>query len=283
MQLLHDAAQRPGVRLLHERLVGLVEHVLLGQRRVHPVVHDPGSGVEAEQVVDRRGQLEGALVAVPLHRTDPARVDHPGPEDPVGLLLQCPRPHGVRGRRVAHIGLRVGAGERAHRRDHPAVILEVVVAVGDVVLAGVDVLGGHLDAPVVGAHVVGGRRPVEPTAVGETAPHGVDLGQVVVIAPRARLDDLQDPGAVRPGLGAEDPRGGPSLVAVLGEVAQHVGAHEVQLLRLVEAGHEPHRVVQHRHDVGERVAEEAGDPHGHVDARSAELVERYDVQVADPS
>src|SRR5690349_17189696 len=58
---LDDAAQRPRVRLLHERLIVLVEDVLLGQGLVHPVVDDAGGRVEAEQVVDRGGQLERAL------------------------------------------------------------------------------------------------------------------------------------------------------------------------------------------------------------------------------
>ena len=88
----------------------------------------PGGGVEAEEVVDGRGELEGALVAVALHRADPARVDHAGPEDPVGLLLQGPGADGVGGGRVADVGLGVGAGQRAHGGDHAAVVLEVVVA-----------------------------------------------------------------------------------------------------------------------------------------------------------
>ena len=94
------------------------------------------------------------------------------------------------------------------------------------------------------------------------------------------LDDLQDAGAVRPRLGAEDPRRGAALVAVLGEVGLGVGAHEVLVVRLVELGDQPHRVVEHRHHVREGVAEEAGDPHGDVDPRPAELLERDHVQLA---
>ena len=91
------------------------------------------------------------------------------------------------------------------------------------------------------------------------------------------------PAPYEPGLGAEDPRRRPALVAVLGEVGLRVRADEVLVDRLVERGDQPHGVVEHRHDVREGVAEEAGDPHGHVDARAAELLERYDVQVADPA
>src|SRR5213078_1869500 len=105
----------------------------------------------------------------------------------------------VRDGRVADVGGGVAPGQRPDGGDHAAVVLEVVVGVGDVVLAGVDVLGRDLDPPVVGAHVLGGRRARQPPAVGEAAPGGVDLGQVGVVAPAPRLDDLQDPGAVGPG------------------------------------------------------------------------------------
>jgi hypothetical protein len=81
-ELLDDRRQGPGVGLAQEVLVLLVQHVGAGQLLVHPVVHDARGRVEAEQVVDRGRQLEGTLVAVPLHRGDPARVDHPGPEHP---------------------------------------------------------------------------------------------------------------------------------------------------------------------------------------------------------
>src|SRR3712207_7013772 len=60
-----------------------------------------------------------------LFRSDPPRVDHAGPEDAVGLLLQRPGPHRVRRRRVTDVRLGVAAGQRAHRGDHAAVVLEV--------------------------------------------------------------------------------------------------------------------------------------------------------------
>src|SRR5690606_19680204 len=124
---------------------------------------------------------EGALVAVAAHRGDPARVDHPRPEHPGGLLGQGAGSDGIRRRRVPHVGFRVGTGERPHGGDHAAVVDEVVVGVGDVVFAGVDVLGRHLDPAVVGAHVLRGRTAVQATPVGESAPGGVDLGQILVV------------------------------------------------------------------------------------------------------
>ena len=79
------------------------------------------------------------------------------------------------------------------------------------------------------------------------------------------------PAPYDPGLGAEDARGRAALVAVLGQVGPGVRAHVVLLVRLVERGHQLYGVVEHRHDVRERVAEEPGDPHGHVDAGTAQL------------
>ena len=70
-----------------------------------------------------------------------------------------------------------------------------------------------------------------------------------------------------------------ALVAVLGEVGLRVRADVVVLGGLVETGDEPHRVVEHRDHVREGVAEEPGDAHRDVDARPAELGERYRLQI----
>ena len=75
-------------------------------------------------------------------------------------------------------------------------------------LARVDVLDRDLDAGVGVAHRVLGRRAVQAAAVGVAAPRLVDGGEVVVVAPVARVEQLQQPRPVGAGLGAEDPRGG---------------------------------------------------------------------------
>ena len=157
---------------------------------------DARGGVEAEEVVDGRRELEGALVAVALHRRDPPRVDHARAEDPVGLLLERAGADRVGRGRVPDVGLGLGAGQRADGGDHAPVVLEVVVAVEDVRLAVVDILRGHLDAAVGPLHVLGRGLAVEVTPVGVATPLGVDLREVVVAAPVAGLDDLEDPGAV---------------------------------------------------------------------------------------
>ena len=60
-----------------------------------------------------------------------------------------------------------------------------------------------------------------------------------------------------------------------------VPADVVVLVGLVEAGHEADGVVEHRDHVREGVAEEAGDPHDHVDPGPAELGERDGFQPDD--
>src|SRR5690606_7077899 len=109
--------------------------------------------------------------------------DDAGAEDARGLLRQRAGADGVRARAVADVGFGRPAGQRPHGRDHAAVVLEVVVGVGDVVLAGVDVLGGHRDPPVGVLHVGAGGDAVEVAAVGVAAPHRVHLGEVGVVAP----------------------------------------------------------------------------------------------------
>src|SRR5699024_10821233 len=117
----------------------------------------------------------------------------------------------------------------------------------------------------------------------EASPGSVHLREVVVVAPGARLDRLEDPGTVRAGFRAEDPRGGAALIAVFGEVGPGVCAHEVLLRRRVEVRDHADGVVEHVDLVRERVPEEAGDAYGHVDARTAELLERNNTQLRHPS
>ena len=93
-------------------------------------------------------------------------------------------------------------------------VLEVVVGVDDVVLAGVDVLRGHFDAAVVVLHVVAGGGAIEVASVSETTPGGVDLGQVLVGSPVPGLDKFQHPGAVGTGFGTEDAGAGATLISV---------------------------------------------------------------------
>ncbi len=172
-----------------------------------------------------------------------------------------------------------GAGERADRRHHAAVVLEVVVAVDDVVLAGVLVLGRHPHPAVDPLHVAAGGGAVQAAAVRVAAPHRVDLGEVGVGLPVAAVDEREQPGAVRPRLAAEDARGGPARVGSGGDVGRDVLRQRVVVLR--RRGGELDRVVEQLHDVRERVAEEAADPQRDVDPRAAELLARHQLQAGD--
>ena len=132
-----------------------------------------------------------------------------------------------------------------------------------------------------GLHVAACLPAVEAATVGVAAPDRVDLGEVGVATPVARVDERQQPRAVRARLGAEDAGGGPPLVAVLGQVGVDVRAHVVDVGGLVQLGDGPDRVVEQRDDVRERVAEEAGDADRDVDAGPAQLVQRHDLEAGD--
>jgi len=209
-----DAVQGPGVGAAEEFAHLLVADVGVGELLVHPVLDHARRGVVAEQVVDRGGEFEGALVAMAFHGLDPARVDHPGAENTRGLLGQRPGADGIRAGGVADVRAGRPARERPDGGDHPPVVLEVVVGVGDVMLEGVGVVRGHRDPPVGALHVIARFPAVQAAAVREAAPHGVHLGQVGVIAPVPGVDQRQQPGSVRAGPGAEDAGGGAALVAM---------------------------------------------------------------------
>ena len=119
-------------------------------------------------------------------------------------------------------------------------------------------------------------RPSRPAAVRVAAPDRVDLGEIGVAAPVAGVDQRQQSGAVRAGLGAEDAAGGAALVAVPAGSARSacdVRAQRVVGRGLVQRGDGPDRVVEQRDHVGEGVAEEAADAHRDVDARPAEFAD----------
>jgi hypothetical protein len=97
---------------------------------------------------------------------------------------------------IADIGGGRLPGQRPHGGHHPAVVLEVVVRVGDVVLTGVGVFGGDGDAPVLAVHVVGGLPAVQAPPIRKSAPRRVDLRQVGIVTPVTAVDQLQQPGAV---------------------------------------------------------------------------------------
>ncbi len=139
-----DLAQRRRVRLGDE----VAHRVVLQNGGVHQVemvrLHGPGGGGEGEQVVDRRRDLEGALVAVPHDAGQPFRVDDARADDAADLVLERadhrPLGPGV----VVVVDDRRPAGQVLDRRRGAALELVVVVRVEQVVLAVVLVLHDRL-------------------------------------------------------------------------------------------------------------------------------------------
>ncbi len=192
-----------------------------------------------------------------LHRPDPLRVDNPGAHHPGGLLGQAPHPGpgGVGG--VAEPGLGLHAGDGPDRRDHPAVVLQVVIGIEDVVLAVVLVLDRDLDRGEPAAHRLGSGQAHPGAPVGPAAPRLVDGGEIGVGTPVPGLEEREDARAVRSGLRAEDPR-------VVAEPGQVEG------------------LIQQPHDVGEGVTEEPRDPERDVHPGTAQLALGHELQATDP-
>ncbi len=68
----------------------------------------------------------------------------------------------------------------------------------------------------------------------------------------------------------------------LGALAAHPRGQRVHVLRLVQRGHRQHGRVEQADQVGEGVAEEAGDAQGDVHPWAAELLQRQYLDVLDP-
>src|SRR6185295_15621914 len=136
-------------------------------------------------------------------------------------------------------------------------------------LLGIDILRRHRDAPIVCFHVLTRRNAVKITTVREAAPGGIDLREVMIATPVARLDQWQDAGSVRARLGSEDPGGGSAMITVSCKISLCVLLDEVQLVRLVTINDQAYGVVQHGHNVRKRVTKEARDANRDIDPGAA--------------
>src|SRR5699024_2718841 len=278
VETFHDAAQCPRVGFGQELSVLFVQYVRFRETLVHPVVDHACRGIEAEQVVHGGSHFERTLVAVLTHCRHPTWIDHSRPEHPSGFLVECAGADRVRGGAVADVGGRGGARQGANSGDHPAVVLEVVVRVRDVVFASVGVLRCDGDPTVGILHVLASGNPVEVPAVGEPTPYRVHLGEVGVVVPVPGVHQLQQARAVGTGFGPENPSGGAALIAVLGSFGVCVCTDEVLLVGFVETRRQLDGVIDQVDDMRERIPEETGDPYGDVDAWPAELrqIDRLD-------
>ena len=121
------------------------------------VVDGARGGGEGEQIVDRRGDLGGALVAVPHDPGDPARVGGAAAHDPADFLAQGADARPVGLRMVVVVDRRGAPGQVPDRDRQAALELVVIVAVEQVVLAVV---------LVVQYRVGGGEAGFEQAALG---------------------------------------------------------------------------------------------------------------------
>ena len=166
--------------LCFEELPGIwIEDVALGDVLVHPVFDDLSGGVVAEHVVHGGCEFKSALVAVAFHGINPLGVNDAASEHAPGLVLEVAvaGPGGVG--TVAEELARVAACQGAHGGNHAAVVLHVVVAVEDVVLAGVLVLGGNDDLAEPLAELGPGAYAMLRLGVGIATPNGIDLCEVL--------------------------------------------------------------------------------------------------------
>ena len=261
------------------------------EQRIEMVVLDLArGGGEGEQVVDRGGDLERSLVAVPHHaprsiwgwRRGRAR---PGRSPPSA----CARA-GIRGANGRRGRSRAGGPTDAARwrRARPRTGSSRRCRAG----RARDCPGCAAPARRRAAAAPARRRrpAVDAAAIGVAAPGEPGPGEVAIVLPAALVDQRLQPGAVGAGLAAEDaapppaaapappasrpppagrPRPGPRPPA--GSSASGSSS----------AGHRAAGIVQQL-DLGrEGVAEEAGDAQGDVDPRPAEHRERQHLDAGD--
>jgi hypothetical protein len=165
------------------------------------------------------------------------------------------------------------------------VVLQIIVAVEDIVLAVILVLGGYLHTSQRLCEGLARWRALLIARIGVAAPGQVGLGEVGVAAPVAGVDQRQDARAIAAGLAAKDAIA--RLAGRLGRVepgpqqlglgGQGVLTREVLAKRLVQRDHHLAGLVEQRDQVREGIAEEAADPADHVDARAAQLGQRDDL------
>ena len=269
-----------------------VQDVTFSDVLVHPVFNDLGGSVVAEHVVDGRRQFKGSLVTVALHGLNPFGVYHAATEYPAGFVLKVPDPGPGRVGTVPKKLPRVPAGQGAHGGDHAAVVLHVVVAIEDVVLPGVLVLGGHHYLTEPAAELRTGVDAEILTGVGISAPSSVHLGQVLHGFPVPFVQRCQNSCSVSSRLTAEDPVHGSGpciatggvgtcLLALAGggpgQVLAQMLDDEVILGSLVLGCRQLHGLVQQVYKVGEGVPEETADTHGDVYTGMAQLFSWYDL------
>ena len=236
-------------------------------------------GGESEEVIDRRRDLECALVAVAHDAGDPFRIDDAGADHAGDLFLEGADARALGPRMVVVIDDRRRAPQMPHRRRKPAFELVVIVAVEQVVLAIVLVVQHRLDgAEPLAEHRRLGTRPGRPRHRHRSPRRDRPRrDRPSPSQPRSSIKRLE-PRAIGAGLRAEDAMAG-AAQGVSGRdarrfepraVATHRGGERIDLVRLVERRHRARRAIDEIDEIGEGVAEEARDAQGHIDPRPVE-------------
>ncbi len=152
------------------------------------VLHRAGGGGEGEQVIHRRGDLEGALVAVPLHPLDPLRVHHARSDDPADLFIEGANHRAFGAGMVVVVDRAIASLQRGHRRRRAAFELVIVVGVEQVVLAVVLVLhnGLGLTQPCLEARAI--AHAFHARAICIATPFKVGFGEIRLVAPDPLVD-----------------------------------------------------------------------------------------------
>ena len=187
LQPIRDIGEGGGIGVFDEVAGVLVLQNRLSHEVEVVVANGACRGGEGEQVIHRRRDLEGPLVAVALHALDPLGVHHPGPDDAADLFLQRADDGPFGARVVVVIDRALLALQHLDRRGGPSLELVVIVAVEQIVFAVVLVLDDGLDLaqPLAQPVVIGGAFP---RAIGVSAPFDVGPPEVGRIAPEPLVD-----------------------------------------------------------------------------------------------
>ena len=248
-----------------------------------------GGGVVAKHIVHGGRQLESALVAVAPHGFHPLGIDHPTAKNPAGFVLQIPHPGTGRVGTVAKELAGIAAGQSAHRGNHPAVILHIVIAVEQVVFPIVLVLGGNDNLAEPLAELGPGLDAEILPGVSVAAPGGINLSQILDRFPIAFVDGGQDAGPVGAGLAAKDavegggPVSGFRRFPGFPQIRLQVFDDIVPLRGFVKGGYLGHGLVEQVNQVGKSVPEKAADADGYINARPAQFVQGDDLNAGDPA
>src|SRR5229473_2196284 len=210
-------AERRRVVRRHETLDRIVAEIGVVQRLEMRIVDRAGRRGEGEQIIDRRGDLCRALVAVPHHALDPARVGGAAAYDAADFLAQGADARPVGLRMIIVVDRRVAPRQMPHGEREPALELIVIVAVEEVVLAIVLVVDDGVGRSEARFEESPFGAPLAAGAIGPLAPTEIGIGQIALVLPDPLVDQGLQAGAIGPGHRAKNPVAGAQRGLVRGD------------------------------------------------------------------